>query len=239
MPHSLESASDLNLRPRDSILKRQGDANKSSVIGIAATATVLVVAAISGLIFWYLRRRRIRRNGSKHDRAGSLDGGLNTLHDRASKTPLMRVENQSQAPEDRENLAPLYHEDDEVSVVAPTIPHRTMSASTFRSLPPSYAVAVRASPGPTSQVEDESDIASHGVHRSGSTTSRTGGLRTLTLVAAQQSSDAVHEDTEGRGRSRTRSPEEHSHTNVLSPNLQRPAGRPRASSRFHEEDLDI
>jgi len=161
------------------------------------------------------------------------------LQDRSSKTPLMRVENQSQASQQPSNSAPQYPEDDEVSFVAPTIPHRTNSgASTIRSLPPSYDIAVRASPALVSRHSDE-DTASHGMHRSSSSASRSGQLRPLMLVKAQRGSSGNREQNEDGGRSRSQSLGEGATEGGLSIPAQRPTVRPRASSRFHEEDLDI
>lgn len=238
MPESLAAAPQSYLLRRATNFRRQDNASKASVIGIAATATVLIVAVIGGLVFWYLRRRKDRGKRDRHGPAGSMDGELNTLQDGASKTPLMDLENQSRDPEDRGSLVPRYHEDDEIPPAAPTVPYRTMSASTVRSLPPSYAVAVRSSPRPRSQNEDETDIPTHHVQRSSSNASRAGGLRPLMLVNAQQSSDGVHETNEESRRPRTPPPEENSN-NALSVTPLRHVVRPRASSRFREEDLDI
>ena len=237
MPQPQATASHSDLLPYHTILKR--NATKSSVIGIAATATVLTVILICGLLFWFTRRRKKGRNRSRNGDADSVDGDSSALQDRSSKTPLMRVENQSQASHQQGNSAPQYPEDDDVSFVAPNIPRRTPSgASTIRSLPPSYDIAVRASPALGSRHSDE-DIASHGMHRSSSSASRSGHLRPLMLVAAQQSSSGNREQNEDRGRSRSPSLKVGADESALSIPAQRPAVRPRASSRFHEEDLDI
>lgn len=238
MPQPVDAAPQSDFLPHDTISKRQDDTSKSSVIGIAASATVLVIAVICGLVFWYFRRRKNRQKRDRQGYADPADGGSTTLRDRSSKTPLMRLENHSQAPADQGTPVPRYQEDDEASIIAPSIPCRTMSASTIRSLPPSYAVAVRASPEPQSEAGDGHDTAIRHLHRSSSSASRPGRLRPLTPVNGHQSSDDNHE--QHRERSRPRAPlVEDSNDNTLSVAPQRPLIRPRASSRFHEEDLDI
>ena len=238
MPQPSAAASHSDLRPRNTIFRRRTHASKSSAIAVAATATVLVVAIISGLVFWYFWRRKTRRNRGRHGGASSVDSNNNTLQDGSSKIPLIRVEDQFQARGDGGSLAPLDHEEEATPIIAPNIPHRTMSGSTIQSLPPSYAVAIRSSPRPLSQVVDESDTATHRTHRSSSSVSQSGGLRPLMLVNTQRSSGDDHEETGERGRLRTPLLEENSNDNGSSASQQRLGVRPTASSRFREEDLD-
>jgi len=237
MPQPIDAASQSNILPLDAVFKRQDDTSKSSVIGIVASATLLVVAAICGLVFWYIWRRKNRQNRDRNGYADPADGRFNTLRDRSSKTPLMRLENHSQAPADQGTPVPWYQEDNQASIVTPSIPGRTMSASTIRSLPPSYAVAICASPGPQSEAGNEHNTAIHYLHRSSSSASRPDRTRPITSMNSPQSSDDNHE--QHRERSRSRAPlAEDSNDNTLSVAPQRPVTRPRALSRFHE-DLDI
>lgn len=98
----------------------------------------------------------------------------------------------------------------------------------MRSLPPSYSAAIHAVD------EGAGESSTHGRHKRDSTIDSSDGLRPLMLVAAQNGEDVEQDIAEHRGRNqRPWSPDR----SALIPAPL--AGRPRASSRFREEDLDI
>ncbi|KAJ9653477.1 hypothetical protein H2198_007319 [Neophaeococcomyces mojaviensis] len=230
--------SNIRISATNSLLQREegkDDATKPAVIAIAITATVLVVALIAGGLFWFLRRRHRRRH-SGHGHVDSVDGDAHILRERTSKIPLMRQENTSNIPEDRESPAPRY--DDDVSLDPPNL-HRSMSGSTTRSLPPAYASIVHSSPDPRSR-----DVTSIGplLVRSDRPVSSTGGssgLRPLMLVDSQQGHSANDGRSDGNHDPQPASSDSVGSNSGLAAESQMPAGRPRSASRFREEDLDM
>lgn len=205
------------------------------MIGIAATATVLIVAIIAGGLYWLIRRRKRRAKGKSHERSRSMqspDIESTSLDDRTSKAPLIQQEHITREADYRSSPVPRYDDNDDAFSNPPSIPHRTMSTSTTRSLPPSYAAAVRTSTDSDAQVSRAPITrSSYNDHRPVSSSGGSGGLRPLTLVASQQ------QQPTSRGNSRPTTPEPTD--GHLSTTPQHPSGRPRAASRFREEDLDM
>ena len=235
MAHSQRPTAHGSLLLHPLILKRE--TYKSTVVEIAATVTVLLCVVLCGIVVCYWWHRKSKRNNARNGYAGSSDGALVTLHDRSSKTPLMQLEEQHQAPVNQSTSFRQYEEQDADSTPVPGVPRRTMSVSTSHSLPPSYAIAVRAGSGPSSQAGDENDLATQHQYRSNVGASRSGGPRPLMLSGEQQSS-SIQEQRVERGRSRSGSMEDRSDDRSLAVTPERPAMRPRASSRFREEDVD-
>ena len=201
------------------IVRREEGTTKPAVIGIAAAATALVVVLIGGLVFCFFRRRGTIRYRNNAKDSESMDEGSAALTTRTSKMPLMQTSGQSRASS---RGPPASENDEEANIisVAPSRPRRALSASTTRSLPPSYAAAIRASIGSKVGVGHNSDEP---VHRPSSRRAESDGLRPLLLVDSQ------------RSRSRSGSPEQKKRDNDLLDRTPRP--RP-SISRFHEEDLD-
>lgn len=216
---------------RNTLLERESDtkdedrnANKTSVIAMAAVATVLVLAFIAGGVYFFIRRRGRKNRAKRHGKPDSTDRSINSPHDPVSKTPLIRQGNVSQMSEYQGVPAPSYDEEDDIAMSAPEVPNRTMSRGSMQSLPPSYDAATHAGVART---------VSQNSHRPMSSRSGSDGLRPLMLLTSRQSFDGHDgEPTEERGRSGHPAKPDRS-------SLILPAGRPRAGSRFREEDLDI
>lgn len=224
---------------RHAILSRSSDSDKqpskSTVIAIAVVATVLVLALIAVGIFFFLRKRARKAKGTKnkhHGKVVSSDRGVDSLNDPISKTPLMRQDDQSQVNDYRGSPVPRYDEENDIDTTAPQTLRRSFSGVSMQSLPPSYSAAMHE------PNDESSDPVSRAVSRSRhSPTSSNGGsdgLRPLMLVNAQQGHNDDQDITEGRGRAEHLAKTDGSH---LIP--ARPSGRPRAGSRFREEDLDM
>lgn len=233
MPPFTNAASLSDTLSHIAVYNRQDETSKSSVIGIAASATLLVVAFVCGLFFWYLRQKKNRQNRDRDGHADLADNGFDSLRDRSSKRKLVRPRNHSQASTDHGTPVPRYQEANEASITTLSIPGRTMSASTVRSLPPSYAIAVCGSPEPHLEAGDEHDTAMQCLHRDNSSAGRPGRPGLLTPMDAHPGSDNNHEQR--RERSRSRAPSMEDLNDTLSVASQRPLARPRASSRFQEE----
>lgn len=212
---------------RNNILfKRQFEnVSKTAVIAIAAVATVLVVALISGCVFCCLRRRGGQNKSKGYGKSDSTDRSVNNLHDPVSKTPLMRQDNQSQMSEYTGVPAPRYDEED-IGMSA-SIPRRSLSGRSMQSVPPSYSAATHAGMDRTN---------SQNSHRPRSSYIGSDGLRPLMLLNSQQSYDGDDRD-DGEERGRSGYPTNSNRSSLVVP--LRPAGRPRAGSRFREEDLDM
>lgn len=234
MTRSPSDSESVSRRLRNLYSRDEHDASKPAVVGIAAAATVIIVVLIGGGLFWFIRRRKRRRNGNKHVRSKStesVDIESTSLDDRTSKAPLIAQEHQASGAEHRGSPAPRYDDDDDQHSVTLNMPHRTLSAATTRSLPPSYAAAVRTSIGSDIQNDYASYATHQSSHRPGSSAEGSGGLRPLMLVDSQQHRAG------SRSHSRSGSPD--SMKDHLPAIPQKPAGRARAESRFREEDLDM
>lgn len=207
--------------PSIKVRSEEDDVDKPAVVGIAIAATVVVVLLVVGLVYCLIRwRRKSSKNvDSRYGQASSVDLEHVISNDSTSKVPLIRhherpIPEQAYSP-------PLTTQrdisDENANAVSPPRPQRVMSGSTIQSLPPSYAVATETSQN-SRRGSPERARPSH--TRIGS-----GGLRPLMLVEEQRN------ETAG---SRSGSPE-----NRDQPISQQRAVRPRASSRFHEEGLEL
>lgn len=218
----------LSRREVDLVLRRDlnidfKNVSKTTVIGIAAAATVLVIALISGCLVCFIRRRERKVRARRHRKVDSVDKNIDSPHDRVSKTPLMPQGGFPPMNEFRGVTAPRYDEGAQHPLDSFPSLHRTMSEGTIRSMPPSYTAATY---GPI-----EGFIRGHPQipHRLGSSSGGSDGLRPLMLVNS-------HDQDDPRGRSRSTSTTNPDRTPFV---LARPADRPRAGSRFREEDLDM
>lgn len=214
-----------NILTRNSDTKdKDGNASKTGVIAIAVVATVLVLALIAGCVWLFIRRRGRKNKAKRHSNPDSTDRSINSLHDPEGKTPLIRQENQSQMSGYQGVPARRYDDEDDIGMSAPHIPHGIMSRGSIQSLPPSYATATHTGVGRTT---------SQTSHRPNSSYGGSDGLRPLMLLTSHQSIDGNDgRPSEARGRSGYPGNPDRS-------SLILPAGRPRAGSRFREEDLDM
>lgn len=211
---------------RNVLSKRQfEDVPKTTVIAIAAVATILIVALISGCIFFCYRRRGRKNKLKGYGNTESIDRSINSQHDPVSKIPLMRQDNHSQMSEYQRGPSPRYDEEDDIGMAAPDIPHRTLSGRSMQSLPPSYTAATHAGMART---------MSQNSHRPDSSHNGSDGLRPLMLLSRQSYDGSDRGLDEERGRSGY--PTKPDRSSLVLP---RPVGRPRAGSRFREEDLDM
>lgn len=205
------------------------DATKPEVVGIAIAATIIVVLLIAGGLFWFFRRRRRQRSGKRNGGDfDSLDGDTSSLH----KTPLMGQHDTSRTTE-----TPVTQYDGRLS---PPRMQRSTSTSTSRSLPPAYASIARSGPNLES-LDIANEIPSMPrSHRSTSSRNGSDGLRPLMLVEAQNSYGEIpgHRSNDRNNSSPSPiSPDTLGGADTLSLQPSRSTGRPRATSRFREEDI--
>lgn len=199
--------------------------SKGTVIAIAVVATVLLLAFIAACIFFCLRRRSRKTGAKRNYDIGASDRNVDNP-DFTSKTPLMRQEDQSQT-DYRASPTPTYDEENDADLSAPPPLRHSFSGVSLRSLPPSYSAAIHKAN------EGENEPTGDNRHKRDSSIGGSDGLRPLMLVAAQKGQDLEQDISEQRSRDEQSSPDRSS---LIPP---RPAGRPRAGSRFREEDLDV
>lgn len=203
---------------------------KNTVIIIAIVVAILLVVCICIGIFFFVRRRKKEVKAKTHDKPYMRDRNIDSTLDSVGKIPLIQQDNISSVTEYRNAPDSKYDEENDVDITSQSI-HRSPSGGSMRSMPPAYsAMTHRASP-------DTGDIMnrtfSRSSHRHGSSAGGSDGLRPLMLVQGRQDPDSDPEDVNERGRER-RAVRPDSSLSITGP-----VGRPRASSRFREEDLDL
>lgn len=210
---------------------KSGPASKSTVIVVTVVSTVLVLALITVGVFFFLRKRRRNSGGQHHRNVKPSDRGVDNTNDFTSKTPLMRQEELSQT-DYRASPTPRYDEENEVDISTSQTRRRSFSGVSMQSLPPSYSVGIHEAnetPG-----KPATRNVSHNRHNRHSSVGGSDGLRPLMLVTAQKDQDDEEDISEQRGRSQQSSS---SNRSSLIAGLS--VGRPRASSRFREEEMDM
>lgn len=196
----------------------------AAVIAVAVVCTILVLALIGFGVFYFFRRRSQKTSKVRHNNIDSNDRSIGNANDFASKTPLMQQEDQPHT-EYRVYPESKYEEEDGADLSAPPASRRSFSGISMQSLPPSYAAAVPG--GRDNMNQPVARTMSHNRHNRDSSVGGSDGLRPLFLVEGQRDEQDI---SDHRGR------DDSDKSSLMAP---RPAGRPRAGSRFREENLDL